>query len=126
MKDELRAITKNQRSFDNAVMISSVMPSEKYSCSGSPLRLTKGSTAIAGLSGSGRTGPYCAYFPSCEESLSSDLWYQASYLLADESEALSRDGADQFLIVTAVAHCRSRGIDAACQGRVRDDPTSPD
>jgi hypothetical protein len=35
MKEELRAITKNQRSLDSAVMMSSLMPSEKYSCSGS-------------------------------------------------------------------------------------------
>src|SRR5260221_438575 len=54
MKDELRAITRNQRSFDSAVMMSSLMPSEKYSCSGSPLMLLKGSTAMAGRSGSGK------------------------------------------------------------------------
>ena len=54
MKEELRATTKNQRSFDSAVMMSSLMPSEKYSCAGSPLMLMKGSTAIAGRSGSGR------------------------------------------------------------------------
>ncbi len=53
MNEELRAITKNQRSFDSAVMMSSLMPSEKYSCSGSPLMLVKGSTAMAGRSGSG-------------------------------------------------------------------------
>ena len=34
-------------------MISSTMPSAKYSCSGSPLILAKGSTAIDGLSGRG-------------------------------------------------------------------------
>ncbi len=33
MNEELRAITKNQRSLDSAVMMSSLMPSEKYSCS---------------------------------------------------------------------------------------------
>src|SRR5260370_42513931 len=32
------------------------MPSLKYSCSRSPLRLVKGSTAIEGLSGNGRAG----------------------------------------------------------------------
>ena len=53
MKDELRAITKNQRSFDSAVMMSSLIPSEKYSCSGSPLMLSKASTAMAGRSGIG-------------------------------------------------------------------------
>ena len=37
-------------------MISSTMPSAKYSCSGSPLRLANGSTAIDGLSGSANSG----------------------------------------------------------------------
>ena len=49
-------MTKNQRSFDSAVMMSSLMPSEKYSCSGSPLMLVNGSTAMAGRSGSGKCG----------------------------------------------------------------------
>ena len=34
MNDELRAMTKNQRSFDRPVMMSSEMPSAKYSCPG--------------------------------------------------------------------------------------------
>ena len=51
MNDELRAITKNQRSFDSAVVMSSLMPSEKYAWLGSSLILLKGSTAIAGRSG---------------------------------------------------------------------------
>src|SRR4029077_16127597 len=38
----------------SAVMISSTMPSAKYSCSGSPLILANGNTAIDGLSGRGR------------------------------------------------------------------------
>ena len=38
---------------ERAVMISSTMPSTKYSCSGSPLILGNGNTAIDGLSGSG-------------------------------------------------------------------------
>src|SRR4051812_6766296 len=50
-KDELRAITNSDRNRDNSVMMSSVMPSVKYSCSGSSLMLWKGSTAIDGLSG---------------------------------------------------------------------------
>src|SRR6516225_8555774 len=53
---ELRAMTKSHRIRESAVMISSTMPSAKYSCSGSPLMLANGSTAIDGLSGSGRAG----------------------------------------------------------------------
>src|SRR5690348_7879188 len=45
-------MTNSQRMRESVVMISSTMPSAKYSCSGSPLRLAKGSTAIDGLSGS--------------------------------------------------------------------------
>ena len=54
MKDEFRAITKNDLTRLSAVMMSSTKPSAKYSCSGSPLRLVNGSTAIEGLSGSGK------------------------------------------------------------------------
>jgi len=48
-------MTNNQGERDNAVIMSSVMPSEKYSCSGSPLILIKGKTAMEGLSGSGKS-----------------------------------------------------------------------
>ena len=54
--EELRAITNIFGIFERAVIISSVIPSLKYSCSGSPLRLSKARTAIEGLSGSGRGG----------------------------------------------------------------------
>ena len=53
MKLLLRAITKSQRMRERAVMISSTMPSAKYSCSGSPLMFWNGNTAMDGLSGSG-------------------------------------------------------------------------
>src|SRR5439155_23361152 len=41
------------RILESAVVISSTMPSAKYSCSGSPDMFWNGSTAIEGLSGSG-------------------------------------------------------------------------
>ena len=47
-------MTNSQRQRDSAVMISSAMPSAKYSCSGSPLMLVNGRTAIDGLSGRAR------------------------------------------------------------------------
>jgi hypothetical protein len=50
VKLELRAITNSDLKCDNAVMMSSTIPSAKYSCSGSPLMLENGSTAIEGLS----------------------------------------------------------------------------
>src|SRR5215510_6361616 len=50
-KAELREITKRPESLERSVMRSSVIPSLKYSCSGSLLILVKGSTTIDGCSG---------------------------------------------------------------------------
>jgi hypothetical protein len=50
----LRAITNNHLIRDSPVMMSSTMPSAKYSCSGSPLMFWNGRTAIEGLSGRAR------------------------------------------------------------------------
>ena len=48
MKVEFRAMTESQRSLESPVMMSSTIPSAKYSWSWSSLRLTKGSTANEG------------------------------------------------------------------------------
>jgi hypothetical protein len=48
---ELREITSRSRKRDSSVMMSSVRPSAKNSCSGSPLMLANGRTAIDGLAG---------------------------------------------------------------------------
>src|SRR5277367_4769003 len=42
---------------ESAVMISSTMPSAKYSCVGSPLRLRNGKTTSEGLSGTRKLRP---------------------------------------------------------------------
>jgi hypothetical protein len=46
VKLELRAITVRPAIFDKSVIMSSLTPSEKYSCSGSPDMLVNGKTAI--------------------------------------------------------------------------------
>ena len=46
-------MTKSDLDRDSPVMMSSTMPSAKYSCSGSPLMFWNGSTAMEGLSGRG-------------------------------------------------------------------------
>ena len=46
-------MTKKAEIFERSVMIFSVIPSLKYSCFGSSLMFTKGSTAMDGLSGKG-------------------------------------------------------------------------
>src|SRR6516162_1318643 len=56
VNDALREMTKNARLRDRLVMMSSVIPSEKYSCSASPLILAKGRTAIDGFCATGRAG----------------------------------------------------------------------
>ena len=48
--EEFRAITMSSLKRDNSVITSSVMPSLKYTCSGSPLMFSNGKTAIVGLS----------------------------------------------------------------------------
>ena len=48
---------QSERERESSVMMSSVMPSEKYCCSGSPLMLENGRTAIEGLSGRENDAP---------------------------------------------------------------------
>src|SRR5262245_11268945 len=52
MKAELRAITVRNFMWLSDVVISSTIPSTKYSCSGSPLMFWKGRTTIDGLAAS--------------------------------------------------------------------------
>ena len=46
--------------------------------------------------------------------------------VSDEAKALSRNGADDGLILAAVANRSARGVDAARQGRFGDDAAVPD
>src|SRR6266480_2146361 len=101
-------MTKNQRSLDSAVMMSSLMPSEKYSCSASPPLLMKGSTAMAGRSGNGKPARDCPRTSSSGPA------------------ALAHDGADQLLVLAAVADRLSCSVDAAGQRRIRNNPAVPD
>ena len=101
-------------------MISSLMPSEKYSCSRSPLILSNGSTAIAGLSGSASAGPRLFCF--CRRSGLCIAWPVHG---ADEANSLAGNGADEPLFLAVVADRVSGGVDAAVQRRVRDDSSSP-
>jgi hypothetical protein len=49
VKQELRAMTNREGYRDSAVMMSSAIPSEKNSCSGSPLIFVNGNTATERL-----------------------------------------------------------------------------
>ena len=45
--------------------------------------------------------------------------------VADEAQALARDGADQLLALAIVAHRLARGVDPAGQSRIRHDAAAP-
>src|SRR5216683_813345 len=109
MKEELRAITKKRRNLDSAVMRSSLIPSEKYSCAGSPHILSNGSTAMAG-----RLARRCCW-----------VAIHLSVDVAHEAQALARDGADKLLAVAVVADCLARSVDAAGQGRIGHNAAAP-
>src|SRR5262252_42487 len=53
---DVREITRSALIFESSVMRSSVMPSAKYSCSGSPDRFSSGRTASARMGGPGSEG----------------------------------------------------------------------
>ena len=122
-------MTKNQRSLDSAVMMSSLIPSEKYSCSGSSLMLLNGSTAMAGRSGSG--GAAC-------ESLAASVTGGLAAAAGAAAPSSSMDTSPmkrrplramvriKLLIPAAVADRPSRRVDPARQRRVRHDPSAPD
>ena len=114
-------MTRNQRSFDSAVIRSSLIPSEKYSCSGSPLILVNGSTAIAGRSGApARRG--CARRTAA---IAGSAAVDSSHG-PDKAKALAGDGADQALLVAAVPQGAARRVDAAGQRRFRNGAAAPD
>src|SRR5215475_8510638 len=48
---EVREITRSELSCARSVIKASVIPSEKYSCDASPVRFSKGSTAMARMAG---------------------------------------------------------------------------
>ena len=116
MKEELRAITKN-RQRGNDVLADAV---------GEILLLRISAHVDEGEHGNGGTvgkwqsrarqlvdfirlwtGGMCRF---------GIVWLRAHG--ADKAEALARDGAYQLLVLAAVADRRSRGIDAAGQGRI--------
>jgi len=86
-----RAMTMSSRKRDKAAMMSSVTPSAKYSCSGSPLMFWKGRTAIEGFSatimGAGAGG----------------VDFAISLMVGDLSGRMSRNSATSDLVAAPVA-----------------------
>ena len=108
-------MTKNARLRDRAVVMSSTMPSEKYSCSGSLLRFAKGSTAIDGLS---------------EVAAERFAWSGVSRCVifandSDKSHPPSREGLDQPLCLAVVAQLGARSVDTGAQSGIGYDTSTP-
>jgi hypothetical protein len=107
VKLELRAITTSRGNRESAVMISSTMPSTKYSCSGSPLMFWNGNTAIEGLSDVG------------------GAWSGSSVTSPTKRTPLRGKGADQPLGCAVVAERSAHRVDPRDQRRFRHDPPAP-
>jgi hypothetical protein len=104
--------------------MSSLMPSEKNSCSGSSLMLVKGSTAMpGGRAAPGPSGGFTGF--TAMRALRWDCLLTLAQL-ADETEPFSRYGTDQVLMPAVVADCPPRGVDPARERRFRNDPSLPD
>ena len=103
---------------DRSVVRSSVIPSAKYCCSGSLLRLAKGSTTIDRR---GAVGRLCG--SGCYLDLRRRLTVFAH--LADKAHALAGHGANDTLRGATVVDRLARRIEARRQCRVRDDPPAP-
>ena len=110
-------------------MMSSLMPSEKYSCSGSPERLANGSTAIAVRSSAGSCRCSGSAGRARERLGRSRVRFAAvrgfRLHVADEAKTFSRNGADHDLILAAVADRLARGVDPARQRGFGNDAAIP-
>ena len=93
-------------------MMSSTMPSAKYSCSGSELRLVKGSTAIEVCREAKDGSRLFHRTVSADRSRQRVSRFQHG---SDETEALSRQCLDQALFLAGIADRAPRGIQARCQ-----------
>jgi len=121
----LRAITKLPEMRDRSVVRSSVIPSAKYSCSGSFERFL---LRIVREIGEGQDDDRQA--PHRFNLGGPGIDGHCGLLLlphdADKADAPTGHGADQTLRLSTVADRFSHGIDAAGHRRFRDDPAAPD
>ena len=90
--------------------------------------LLNGSTAMAGRSGTGggRSRQLDGVIRRVDSTGVGLRHRSLRADVADETDALARNGADQLLIAAAVADRLSRRVDAARQRRSPHDPTAPD
>ena len=128
MKEELRAITKNQRSLDSAVMMSSLMPSEKYSCSAIAAHVCERKHGDGGPVGQRQGRPRLLVISSAADLSRVPGRRQLVGCGRPPTKRRPLRGTVRikFLIFAAIADRLSRGIDAAGQCRIRHDPAAPD
>ena len=97
---------------DSAVMMSSTVPSAKYSCSGSPLRLLNGSTAMDGLSGMARERAGSVCFSVACTAPATAVELPLTYI-ADELKPFAGNSAEQALIFGAIPDGVTNGGNSA-------------
>src|SRR6516165_9474694 len=117
---ELRAMTNRDLKRDSAVVISSTIPSAKYSCSGSSLMLSNGSTAIEGLSVSAMAGVDFAVWNDRGSGRQIGLMHRAN-----KTKALSWQCFDETSLFTRIADHRSSRVQTSRQRRIRYDTSLP-
>src|SRR5215468_8039783 len=93
---------------ESSVMMLSATPSEKYSCSGSPLILVNASTAIDGLSDKGRAGRFCI------PSRTRNTWILLAMFF---SSGVPRSTTSNAILPAASSRTRGRDTDAARFGQ---------
>ena len=114
----LRAITKSHGRRDSPIVISSRIPSAKYSCSGSELKFAKGRTAIDGVSGSAMdASQFLAQLRP--------LLRFSFHHLSDKTDSLAWQCFDQALLLAGIADCIPGGVQAGRQRSVRDNASVP-
>src|SRR5262245_13856367 len=106
---------------DSVVIRSSVSPSAKYSCSGSPLMFWNGSTAMEGLSGSG-SGTSATGADGASEA-GGDSTSGADQSSADHSTRNARIGRAMFFIAQRGKSGFEPSLDSVAHGARNDDPT---
>src|SRR3954470_13137943 len=120
--DEFRAMTKNQRSLDSADMMSSLMPSEKYSCC-RVAHVDKGKHR--NRSAIHRPGGFLVHADRYEPANRRTTLACSRLHIRNKPESLPGDGPDQILLLAAVSDCCSSRVDAARQRRLRNDAIAP-
>jgi hypothetical protein len=88
-------MTNSERMRDSPVVISSTIPSAKYSCSGSPLMFWNGRTTSDGLSGSGKVGRSAAPKRTRNTRILAEMFFSSGSPRSSTSSAILPDASSR-------------------------------